>query len=353
MSSFSNDVLQFKELDESELYGNVLTDMAEDRSYPELNHGHTSGISDGNNPVEHRIKEAAKLGVPYLGFTDHASASDIIEKNPEGYYGWNLPENGAGFIEEEWFSNPETLKETIDWYTDPSQNSVSKDESFGVNLALGMELNYDPNGEEEIMGYLDEMHEILDYLLLAVHHDEEGKNFGYESAFSSDVNPREKVEEYFHLSPQAAKLGHRIANKYDLTVIGVHPDRIETNDLFRDFVTPGMYDDLFNETKSLDFIHEFNAKTNMRHMLQQGTLTIGGEVLRNHGMEFTGGTDSHRAFDKSNKVGYGVHETERRLHMNEKISEDNENMVTVLDDLELDEVRIPLSWLQRGEFWNT
>lgn len=295
---------------------NVLRKMAEERNVPELNHGHTSGFSDGSSNIGDRIYEAARLGVPYLGFTDHGDVTGISGRDI-GYYG------------EEAFRDPALFREAI------RQHLISEDvgeypmehETFDVHLALGMEINYDPENEELIREYIED-HD-LDYALLSVHHDRDGRNFGHDSVFPNGVDTEALTEEYFNLLGQAAELAHDIP---EIKAIA-HPDRIETNPIFVHDVRPEMYADFFDDLDGYDVLPELNAKTRVRNIEYGFSPTIGSEILRKHGTPFSGGTDTHRV-GKSDKISYNPNETERRLQELEEIAEEN-NLQTILEDTEL------------------
>lgn len=310
--------------------------IAESRNVQELNHGHTSAFSDGSDVVPYRVREAVRSGAKRLAFTDHGDATGISGRiDSPGYYG------------EEEFHVPDSLKEAIDEVAREEHDEyLSHAESFDIELAAGMEIDYDPDNLDQLEHYIHENLEDgpLDMMIMAVHykppspHDNQGLNVGYSKDFRDTDDPEEVLEEYFQvLIPGAA----RLADKFPGVTTLAHWDRPEGNPFLADHVTAEMYEDALKEVEKYDVKLEYNAKTNLRNLLNHGHPTIGSRVLINQAEEFTGGTDTHRV-GKSGKVDYKVDETEARFNELERVAEETGKMVPVLEGLDLQKVRLPV-----------
>lgn len=321
--------------DESPVDTNMWREIAEARSYPELNHVHTSGFSDGENAISGLIYEAASMGVPYLGFTDHATVGE--EGDPPGFYG------------EGEFQDPESLRMAVEENLRTEHVDEFVGDTFDMYLGCGMEMDYNPEFEEEIRHFIDESDP--DYVLLSVHHDREGTNFKTGYNFTNEGARRAKLDEYFNLNKQAAEFADSVP---EIKAIA-HFDRIENNPVFYENISPERfedhYKDFLDEIEGYDVLPEVNGKTRVRSIEYKGHPTIGSEVLIDSDTAKSGGTDTHRV-GSSSKVDYKVGESERRLMELEEVAEQTDNMETILTELDLPSMSIPANDIDR-RFWHS
>lgn len=323
LSSDSTPLEEFRSLNGEELPSdtNSYRKIASDREYPELNHVHTSGYSDGSGPILTIIEEAFKMGVSRVGLTDHADAG--IVKDKEGYYGKSE------------FSDVESLNEGLKETLESNNSDLPYAEVFPIEFARGMELNYMPGYEEEIKDFISQDARDLDYLILSVHHDSDGRNYGYKNDFSSVEDPESLVDNYYDRHIRAAEFADEIPKIKAIA----HFDRIETNPLFVEEVAPEKFlegsNRFLDAIEGMDVLPELNMKVLLRSIYRNERPTIGGRALLQSGQNFSGGTDTHRK-GNSSKVSYKVNESEARLAELEKIAEDNENLTSILEDLDLD-----------------
>lgn len=319
-------VTRYEEVNEN---SNFLREMADQRIVDELSHGHTAGFSDGTDEIAYRIYEAAQNGVKRLAFTDHGDATGISGHQRQGYYG------------EEQFQTPDLLRDALtDTLLDENDSDLRKEYSFDVEVAAGMEIDFDLDNQEKLIQYIHNQLETgpLDMMLISVHYDSEGRNVGYPKDFGPNADPEKVVEEYYQeMIPAAAE----IADKFPGVTTLAHWDRPEGNPFLADHITREMYEDALDQVKKYDVVLEFNAKTGLRNILNQGHPTLGSQVLFKEANRLTGGTDTHR-IGRSGKVDYKVNETEARLQELETAAEETGKFVPVLEDLDLDSVRIPV-----------
>lgn len=358
-------------------FSNSLRKIAESRYYPELNHGHSSGFSDGSDTLLKLVEETARMGITRRAVTDHYDITGISEYSSES------PQ--PGYLGESNFSDLRDMIEAIDVISNDLPHDQRADtDSFDVCLIPGMEINYDPREgkDKEILDHVRELDESIEsdydiHGLLSVHHDEEGNNFKNLSPFLGNESLDRTVEKYFEHSEDAVDLIDEMPN----TNVLAHPNRIERSPIFWRLDEPEVrneliqgnstidsesdlqeqlddaydalkegYESLYDKIKSINrgrsfdekIFPEYNAKVSLRHQTMAGSPTLGSEILRGHGVEFTGGTDSHRIGKSSNpeKVDYKLNESEERMTMLDYEAEQNENMVTVLDKLNGRQIRL-------------
>ena len=314
--------------------------MAESRKVDELSHGHLPGYSDGSNPISDRLYEAVRNGIVNVAFTDHADATGISGQSHQGYYG------------EEWFQDPEMMEEGIENVIhDEDDDTLLEYDSFDVRVAVGMELDFDIDNRGVMRDYLQDklLDGPLDMVLLAAHYDRDGRNVGNASDYGPGTDTDQVLQEYYQqILPAAAEL----ADEFPQVTTLVHWDRPEGNPVLADDITVEMYEDALAEIERKDVVLEYNTKTGLRNILNQGHPTLGSQVLLSRAEQFSGGTDTHRV-GRSDKVDYKVDETEQRLQELERVAEETGRMVSVMEDLDLREARLPLSsnvFTQRENF---
>jgi len=226
-------------------------------------HAH-SNYSDGRFLFS-MAKAAEEAGLSAIGFADHCNVSErepMIEQKRR--LGFNLDatyERRRAAIE--------GLRER-DWLT--------------VDIYEAVEMDYHPDDEATIRAFLDDAG--FDYAIGSVHHvhDVNVQATPYWRR-KDDADRRAAVDRYFeHLVALAES---------ELFEVAAHPDLIERNPVLRGYATDDHYRAVAEALADSRTVPEVNAG---RVRKEYGHFHPGPdfrEVLTDHGVGFTVGTDSH------------------------------------------------------------
>jgi histidinol-phosphatase (PHP family) len=158
-------------------------------------------------------------------------------------------------------------------------------ETTDIDVYDAAEMDYEPAFEESIRSFLDEAE--FDYALGSVHELDE-TNVHYEDHFT-EKSERERerlVGVYFD------KLVALIES--ELFEIAAHPDLIERNPALRGFATRDQYErvaEAFGESRTIPEINAGRVRDEYGEFHPEPTFL---DVLLDHGVELTVGSDSHR-----------------------------------------------------------
>ncbi len=221
-----------------------------------------SNYSDGRF-LWSMARAAEEAGFDAVGFADHCTVAEREEpRRTRARMGYNLDRTY------------ERRREAIDTFR----------ERFDLPLYDAVEMDYDPRDESEIGAFLEEA--TFDYVIGSVHYLD-GVNVHFESYFGrkSETERRDLATRYVD------KLVALVDS--ELFDVAAHPDLLERNPAFRGLLSRDDYARLAAAFRDSSTVPEINAG---RVLDDYGDVHPTGEfieVLLDHGVELTVGTDSH------------------------------------------------------------
>lgn len=243
--------------------------------------------SDGIGTLWGIVKNALNLSYDYIVFSDHLN----VDPDKNGYYGSgrNTPGGSKRFLDE-YAARAERIEELKrDLNSDPEPGEVSS-----IAIGNGVEVDYDSEQEELIEDFLETAG--FDVVLASVHHDSRGYNYGQLADFQymSKQQLVEKKDEYFqyHVDLIESPLAKRVD-------VVAHPDRIETNPVFREIVSREDYRPFIDALEKYGYplFPELNGKI----LERTEEPTEWQKLLREEEMPYVVGGDVHREGVKEGK----------------------------------------------------
>jgi histidinol-phosphatase (PHP family) len=221
-----------------------------------------SNYSDGRF-LWSMVSAAADAGFEAVGFADHCTVSDRETMR--------RTRARMGF----------TLDRT---YERRRRALADLAERFDLAVHDAVEMDYDPRDEAEIERFLDEAG--FDYAVGSVHYLE-GVNVHFEGYFArkSDAERRALVDRYVE------KLVSLVDS--DLFAVAAHPDLLERNPAFRGLLGHDDYARIADAFADSRTVPEINAGRVLDDYGDVHPTAAFVDVLRDRGVSFTLGTDSH------------------------------------------------------------
>ncbi|WP_266081593.1 PHP domain-containing protein [Haladaptatus caseinilyticus] len=229
-----------------------------------------SNYSDGQF-LFRMVRAAEQAGLDGIGFTDHCNVSSRAQaKDARAARGFNLDRTY------------ERRRRAIDHLQEESE----------IAIYDAVEMDYDPRDEDEIRAFLSDAD--FDYTIGSVH-DVMGTNVQVASAFENkSTDERTKVvDRYFD------QLVALIDS--ELFDIAAHIDLLERTLPLRGRATEAHYHSVaeaFTDSRTIPEINVGRALTDEIVHPQSSFL----EILREHNVSFTVGTDSHRPDEVNTRV---------------------------------------------------
>ena len=221
-----------------------------------------SNYSDGRF-LWSMVSAAADAGFEAVGFADHCTVSDREELlRTRARMGYNLDRTY------------ERRREALDAFR----------ERFDLPLYDAVEMDYDPRDEAAIERFLDEA--AFDYSIGSVHYLE-GVNVHFESYFGrkSEAERRDLTARY--VDDLVALV------ESELFDVAAHPDLLERNPAFRGLLSRDDYVRLAAAFRDSSTVPEINAGRVLDDYGDVHPTAEFLEVLLDHDVELTLGTDSH------------------------------------------------------------
>ncbi|AUV84023.1 histidinol-phosphatase [Salinigranum rubrum] len=221
-----------------------------------------SNYSDGRF-LWSMARAAEEAGFDAVGFADHCTVSDREEaQHTRARMGYNLDRTY------------ERRREALDAFR----------ERFDLPLYDAIEMDYDPRDESVIERFLDEA--AFDYTIGSVHYLD-GVNVHFESYFGrkSEAERRDFAARYVDELVALAES--------ELFDVAAHPDLLERNPAFRGLLSRDDYVRLAAAFRDSSTIPEINAGRVLDDYGDVHPTAEFLEVLLDHGVELTLGTDSH------------------------------------------------------------
>jgi histidinol-phosphatase (PHP family) len=232
-------------------------------------HVHTN-YSDGE-VMPSMVAAAEEAGLRAVGFADHcnvATRERIQQAKRE--YGFNLDQTYL------------LRREAIESFR----------EETDLRIFDAVELDYDPRDEDEIAAFLDEAD--FDYAIGSVHRVD-GTNIQSSTPFI-DMSERERralVDDYYE------RLADLVAS--ELFAIAAHPDLVERTPELRGYTTPDHHELVADAFRNSRTIPEINAGRVRREYGDFHPATDFRAALRERGVEFVVGSDSHSPEEVRNR----------------------------------------------------
>jgi histidinol-phosphatase (PHP family) len=224
-------------------------------------HTHTT-YSDGSF-LWSMVGAAADADLEGIGITDHCNVSgDDDHRRRKKVMGFNLD------------STYERRREGIDAVRD----------RFDIDIYDAVEMDYEPEDEAAIRDFLDAAD--FDYAIGSVHYlDGVNVHFGSHYADMPRAERRELVDRYFE------KLVALVDS--ELFEVAAHPDLFERTAEFRGLASDDHYHEVAEAFRSSRTVPELNAGRALDDYGEFHPAPRFVEVLLEHDVAFTVGTDSH------------------------------------------------------------
>ena len=221
-----------------------------------------SNYSDGRFLFQ-MLKAAEEAGLDGVGFADHCNVSerDAMQRTKR-HLGFNLDQTY------------ERRREAIDSLRD----------RFDVDIFDGVEMDYDPRDESEIAEFFDEAD--FDYTIGSVHHLED-VNVHFEGYFAKkdEDERRALADDYYDALVSLVES--------ELFDVAAHIDLLERNPVLRGYATEEQYERVATAFAESRTIPEINGGRILRDYGEFHPAPSFREVLAEHDVEFTVGSDSH------------------------------------------------------------
>ncbi|UPW00621.1 PHP domain-containing protein [Halorussus gelatinilyticus] len=221
-----------------------------------------SNYSDGT-PMPRMLAAAEDAGLRAVGFADHCNVSERDHlRTSKREYGINLDRT----------------------YPFRREGIESLRDRYDLRVFDAVEMDYDPRDESEIAAFLDEAD--FDYAVGSVHRVE-GTNVQRSSPFA-DLSERERqafVDDYYE------RLSDLVES--ELFAIVAHVDLPERTPELRGYTTPDHHAMLADALASSRTVPELNAGRVRRDYGQFHPAPDLWAALRERGVEFVAGSDSH------------------------------------------------------------
>lgn len=225
-------------------------------------HVHTN-YSDGRL-IPEMVRAAERAGLEALGFADHCHVTAEGEARRLG--------DALGFVMDEMY---ERRRNGIDWAR----------ERTDLRLFDAVEMDWDPDGVEEIEAFLEEA--AFDYALGSVHWVDGARiQSDVRFADADDAERRAVVDGYYDLLVDLVES--------ELFEVAAHVDLVERTPSLRGFATDEHHERVARALADSRTVPEVNAGRALRDYGEFHPATPFLETLREHGVEFVVGSDSHR-----------------------------------------------------------
>ncbi|WP_276260339.1 PHP domain-containing protein [Haloglomus litoreum] len=224
---------------------------------------HTHSTYSDGSFLWSMVGAAADAGLEGIGITDHCNVSDSDDhRRRKKVMGFNLD------------STYERRREGIEEIRD----------QFDIDVYDAVELDYEPDDEAAIRAFLDEA--AFDYAVGSVHYlDGVNVHFGSYYADMPREERRALVDRYFE------KLVALVES--ELFEIAAHPDLFERTAEFRGLASDDHYHEVAEAFRSSRTVPELNAGRALDDYGEFHPAPRFVEVLLEHDVAFTVGTDSH------------------------------------------------------------
>ncbi|MFC6732828.1 MULTISPECIES: PHP domain-containing protein [unclassified Haladaptatus] len=222
-----------------------------------------SNYSDGRFLFQ-MLQSAEQAGLKGVGFADHCNVSDRERmQDLKHLLGFNLDQT----------------------YDRRLRAIRSLSRQFDIEIYNAVEMDYDPDDHGAIRNFFNQTD--FDYTIGSVHHLEE-VNVHIESYFAkkSEAERRKLVDEYFEKLVSLAQS--------ELFDIAAHVDLLERNPAFRDLATDDHYHAAARAFKRSRTVPEINAGRVLTDYGKFHPVPRFLDVLLEHEVRFTVGSDSHR-----------------------------------------------------------
>jgi histidinol-phosphatase (PHP family) len=232
-------------------------------------HVHTN-YSDGK-VMPSMVAAAEKAGLQSVGFADHCNVATRERiRQAKREFGFNLDQTYR------------LRREAIE----------SLREDADVRIFDAVELDYDPRDENEIAAFLKEAN--FDYAIGSVHRVD-GINVQSSAPFrdASERECRALVDDYYE----------RLADlvESELFAIAAHPDLVERTPELRGYTTPDHHELVADAFRNSRTVPEINAGRVREEYGEFHPATDFRAALRERGVEFVAGSDSHAPEELRNR----------------------------------------------------
>ncbi len=243
---------------------------------------HTHSIYSDGRFLRQMLSAASDAGLSGVGFADHCVVSDrapMVEHR-----------NALGFALDTIY---ERRRAAIEGFR----------EAFEIEIFDAVEMDYDPRDEAVIEAFLGEAD--FQYAIGSVHLLD-GVHIQYEPYFAdkSESERTALIENYFE------KLIALIDS--ELFEVAAHIDLIERNPALRGFATESQYRRVAKALERSRTVTELNAGRLLAEFGSVHPVAPFFEILREHGVSFTVGTDSHTPAELTDRVPAVADEFEAR-----------------------------------------
>jgi histidinol-phosphatase (PHP family) len=234
-------------------------------------HAHTT-YSDGRF-IGQMVDAAEDAGLDGVGFADHCNVSDQPSlQDRRARYGFNLDRT----------------------YERRRAGIEAAREETEVRVFDAVEIDYHPGDEDRTREFLDEA--AFDYAIGSVH-EVGGRNVAAWGPFEglSDETCAAVVDDYFHRQRE-------LVESELFEVVG-HLDVVERNPYLRGYATHEQYARVANALDRSRTVPELNAGRPLAEYGEAHPRPAFLDVLLDHGIEFTAGTDAHRPDELRDRAG--------------------------------------------------